>query len=107
MRRMWVVAGSILLTLTSVAACAGGAEPGTGLVVETPTPGPSTPRPPESPSPTIEKQTITETQQIPFKEKTVEDSSLAKGTREVRTKGVAGGEDPYLRGDVDRRRGDR
>jgi hypothetical protein len=44
----------------------------------------------ESRSPTIEKQTITETQEIPFKTKTVEDSSLAKGTREVRTKGVPG-----------------
>jgi uncharacterized protein YabE (DUF348 family) len=38
----------------------------------------------------IEKQTITKTQKIPFTKKTVQDSSLAKGTRDVRTKGVAG-----------------
>jgi resuscitation-promoting factor RpfB len=57
---------------------------------ETSASGPSTLRPPQSPSPTIEKQTITETQEIPFKERTVNDSSLAKGTREVRTKGVTG-----------------
>jgi hypothetical protein len=45
---------------------------------------------PASPAPTIEKQTVTETREIPFKEKIVKDSSLAKGTREVRTEGVPG-----------------
>jgi hypothetical protein len=45
---------------------------------------------PASSSPTIEKQTVTETREIPFKEKIVKDSSLAKGTREVRTEGVPG-----------------
>jgi resuscitation-promoting factor RpfB len=49
-----------------------------------------TPSASESPSPMIEKQTITETQEIPFTKKTVHDSSLAKGTRDLRTKGVAG-----------------
>ena len=44
----------------------------------------------ESQSPTVEKQTITETQEIPFKKKTVEDSSLANGTRKIRTRGVPG-----------------
>jgi hypothetical protein len=45
---------------------------------------------PESSAPTIEKQTVTETREIPFKEKIVKDSSHAKGTREVRTEGVPG-----------------
>ena len=43
-----------------------------------------------SPSPVIEKRTVTATKKIAFGTRTVEDSSLAKGTREVRTKGVAG-----------------
>ena len=43
-----------------------------------------------SPSPVIEKRTVTATKTIAFGKRTVQDSSLAKGTREVRTKGVAG-----------------
>jgi hypothetical protein len=41
-------------------------------------------------TPTIETRTVTETQPIPFATKTVKDSSLAKGTSKVRTRGVAG-----------------
>jgi resuscitation-promoting factor RpfB len=43
-----------------------------------------------SAAPTVESKTITETQPIPFTEKTVDDGSLAKGTRQVRTPGVNG-----------------
>lgn len=76
----------MLLTLTSIAACAdGGTEQATEPTGSSPVVQTS-----ESPSPTIEKQIITETQKIPFAKKTVKDSSLAKGTREVRTKGVTG-----------------
>jgi hypothetical protein len=50
----------------------------------------------ESPSPTaeqrpaIEIRTVTETESIPFETTTVDDPSLAAGTTEVRTVGVAG-----------------
>jgi resuscitation-promoting factor RpfB len=40
--------------------------------------------------PAIETRTVTETQEIPFEEKTVNDPSLAVGASEVRTQGVAG-----------------
>jgi hypothetical protein len=90
MRRMWGVAGSILITLTSIAACGSTEQPGSGQAAETSTQAPTTPSASESPSPTIEKQTITETQTISFTKKTIKDASLAKGTREVRTKGVNG-----------------
>lgn len=50
--------------------------------------GESSPTPPASP--VIEKQTVTETQSIPYTTKTVNDSSLPKGTTTVRTKGVEG-----------------
>jgi resuscitation-promoting factor RpfB len=87
---MWGVAGSILITLTSIAACGGTEQTGSRQAAERSTQAPTTPSASESPSPTIKKQTITETQKIPFTKKTVKDSSLANGTREVRTKGVAG-----------------
>ncbi|WP_422773839.1 G5 domain-containing protein [Plantactinospora sp. WMMC1484] len=45
---------------------------------------------PTSASPTVEKQRVTETRSIPFGERTVRDSSLAKGKRKVRTAGVKG-----------------
>jgi resuscitation-promoting factor RpfB len=92
MRRMWGVAGAILLTLTSLAACADvGMEPtGSSPAAQASTERRTTPAASESPSPTMKKQTITETQKIPFAKKTLQDSSLAKGSRELRTKGVAG-----------------
>ncbi|MEV0719507.1 G5 domain-containing protein [Asanoa sp. NPDC050611] len=40
--------------------------------------------------PTIEKRTVTETKAIPYSTKRVNDSSLAKGTTRVSTRGVAG-----------------
>jgi resuscitation-promoting factor RpfB len=68
-----------------------GTEPAVSSpTVETPTPAPTAPTASKSPSPTITKKTITETHKIPFTKKTTKDSSLAKGAREVRTKGVAG-----------------
>ncbi|MFY1672482.1 G5 domain-containing protein [Plantactinospora sp. WMMB334] len=45
---------------------------------------------PPSASPTVEKRRVTETRSIPFGERTVQDSSLAKGKRKVRTAGVEG-----------------
>lgn len=92
MRRVWWVAGSILVALTSVAACAdvGTESRGSSSAAERATLGPTTPGASKNPSPTIKKKTVTETQKIPYAKKTIEDSSLAKGTREVRIKGVAG-----------------
>jgi hypothetical protein len=49
-------------------------------------PAPST----AAPSPVVETKQVTETQEIPFSTRTVNDSSLAKGTQKVRTKGVRG-----------------
>src|SRR5262245_18562817 len=70
---------------------AAGTEPAASSpTAETPTPAPTAPTASESPASTITKKTITETQKIPFTKKNIEDSSLTKGTREVRTKGVAG-----------------
>ncbi len=40
--------------------------------------------------PTVVTTTVTETEEIPFATTTVEDPSMASGTRKVRTKGVAG-----------------
>jgi hypothetical protein len=61
---------------------------------------PSTPSTPSAtitatPTPTvmkprIEKKTIVEIRTIPFKKKTVKDSSLAKGKTDIRTRGVTG-----------------
>ncbi|BCB74167.1 hypothetical protein GCM10022251_10350 [Phytohabitans flavus] len=48
------------------------------------------PTPTPSPTPAVEVKTVTATQKIPFKRTTVKDSTLAEGTRKVRTKGVAG-----------------
>lgn len=42
------------------------------------------------PSPTVEKRRATETREIPFQTRTVNDASLPKGTQKVRTKGVPG-----------------
>lgn len=41
-------------------------------------------------TPVTQTKTVTETQEIPFTEKTVNDSSLTKGTRKVTTAGVPG-----------------
>lgn len=41
-------------------------------------------------SPVVEKRTVRETRKISFKTRTVEDSSLPEGTKEVRVRGVAG-----------------
>ncbi|MDG4762788.1 G5 domain-containing protein [Solwaraspora sp. WMMD406] len=63
----------------------------------TPTPtsttAPPSPAPPPSPAvrqPKVETKTVTETQQIPFQEKRVNDATLPKGTTKVKTNGVAG-----------------
>jgi resuscitation-promoting factor RpfB len=96
----------LLLVLGANAACgpvnrqplaAGGAFPTEGAssaaastgpeqVVGNPTAAPTT----AGPAPVVEKKRITETQTIPFSTRNVNDPSLAKGTKKVRTKGVAG-----------------
>lgn len=43
-----------------------------------------------SPSPVVEVRTVVETEEIPFSEEEVKDSSLPEGTRKVRTEGVVG-----------------
>jgi hypothetical protein len=43
-----------------------------------------------SPPPVVEQRTETETVQIPFETTTVDDATLAAGTRKVRTRGVPG-----------------
>ena len=48
----------------------------------------ATPTP--SPTPVTETRTVTVTEKVPHKTRTVKDSSLAKGTKKVRTRGVAG-----------------
>ncbi|MFC0528435.1 G5 domain-containing protein [Phytohabitans kaempferiae] len=60
---------------------------------ETPSEEPTTvaqPSPAATPSPVLEVKEVTVTQKIAFKRSTVKDSSLAEGTRKVRTKGVTG-----------------
>jgi hypothetical protein len=52
--------------------------------------GTPTPTPTASPSSVVEVRTVTEMEEIPFDEETVEDSSLPEGTEEVRTEGVPG-----------------
>lgn len=73
------------------------AETAAASVEQTPTAEPTptaeaTPTPSATPTPTpaVEVKTVTVTQRIPFKRTTVKDSTLAEGTRKVRTKGVAG-----------------
>jgi hypothetical protein len=60
----------------------------------TPTPTPvvvSTPvEPPASAAPVTVKKTVVETKVIPFKKRTVLDSSVAKGEKSITTRGVAG-----------------
>ena len=46
--------------------------------------------PSPSPQPVVEQRTVTETVDIPFTEKTVQDSALAKDVTAVRTQGVPG-----------------
>ena len=41
-------------------------------------------------SPTVEKRQVTETKEIPFQTKTVNDSTLPKGTQKIKTNGVPG-----------------
>ncbi|WP_327038001.1 G5 domain-containing protein [Micromonospora maris] len=46
--------------------------------------------PTPSPTPETVTRTVTVTKKVPYKTRTVKDSSLAKGTEKVRTRGVAG-----------------
>jgi hypothetical protein len=58
---------------------------------QSPTPAPTSAEPTEPPpSPAVEKKRVTETQEIPFQTRNVNDSTLAQGTQKVRTNGVPG-----------------
>ncbi|MCZ7422965.1 G5 domain-containing protein [Verrucosispora sp. WMMA2121] len=46
--------------------------------------------PTQSPTPVTQTRTITATEKVPYKTRTVNDSSLAKDTKKVRTRGVPG-----------------
>lgn len=50
----------------------------------------ASPSPTPSAQPLVEQRTVTETVEIPFAERTVQDSTLTKGTTKVRTQGVVG-----------------
>ena len=97
-----VAIGIGMVTMVAIAGCSP-ADPSTdgnpravAQPVESPadasttstTGGPTPPSP--TTSPTLEKRIVTETQPIPFPQRTVDDSALPQGTRQVRTKGVAG-----------------
>jgi hypothetical protein len=56
----------------------------------TPSASPGSMSPTVEEQPAIERRTVTETATIPFEEKTINDPSLAAGTSEMRTRGVAG-----------------
>ncbi|MEV0798236.1 G5 domain-containing protein [Kribbella sp. NPDC050281] len=57
----------------------------------TPTPTPTAPKPPTTTkAPTTTKKTVVEFRTIPFKKKTVTDSSMPKGEKTIRTTGVNG-----------------
>jgi hypothetical protein len=70
-------------------AAADAATPDAAPTTEAPTPTP-TAAAPVAAAPKIEKKTVRETQRIAYSSRTVKDSTLASGTRKVRTKGVAG-----------------
>ncbi|MET8906657.1 G5 domain-containing protein [Micromonospora sp. NPDC004551] len=60
--------------------------------VATPTAAASTTEaaPSESPSPQVETRIVTTTEKIAYSTRTVKDSSLAEGTKKIRTRGAAG-----------------
>ena len=60
----------------------------TPTVVMSPTT--ATPSASATDQPIVEKRTVTETQEVAFKTRTVKDSSLAEGSTGIRTEGVAG-----------------
>ncbi|WJK41481.1 G5 domain-containing protein [Solwaraspora sp. WMMA2056] len=77
----------------SVAGVPGASSPSASAspsVVPTPSASASPTLPPAPPRPKVETRTVTETEQIPFQEKRVDDPSLAKGATKVKTNGVAG-----------------
>jgi resuscitation-promoting factor RpfB len=86
---LYLSAGAIGLILSS---CSGQPHFDTGdqqeptATSQTPTAEPSTATPP----PTIETRRVTETQEIPFQSRTVNDRKLAQGTQKTRTQGVVG-----------------
>jgi hypothetical protein len=55
-----------------------------------PTVDPTTTATTAAAAPVVETRTVSETQKIAYKSRTVNDSSINKGTKRVRTKGVAG-----------------
>ncbi|WP_431883513.1 G5 domain-containing protein [Micromonospora gifhornensis] len=64
-------------------------DPSSPTTAAAPTPSQQA-TPTSSPTPVAIKRTITVTKKVPYKTRTVNDSSLAKGTKKVRTPGVPG-----------------
>jgi resuscitation-promoting factor RpfB len=100
MRRMLGATAVLCLVLAGTVACAG--DPGSAAgqlteqtpAVETttataqPEPTPTTESP--SPTPVVVTEQVTETRTIPYGKRNVYDSSLTKGVRNLRTRGVDG-----------------
>ncbi|MET7808682.1 G5 domain-containing protein [Micromonospora chersina] len=61
-----------------------------GLAATPAAPSPTAVTPTAAATPVVETRTVTETQKIAYQTRTVNDSSLPKGTRKVTTRGAAG-----------------
>lgn len=98
MRRALGATAVLCLVLAGSAACAGDPDNTAGRQTErtpavetttaTPTPTPTTETP--SPTPVVVTEQVTETRAVPYRKRNVYDSSLDKGVRKLRTRGVAG-----------------
>lgn len=60
------------------------------LATSTPAASPTEARPSASPSPQVQIRTVTSTARIAYPTRTVKDATLPRGTKKVRTRGVAG-----------------
>jgi hypothetical protein len=97
--QVWVAAAALVL-VGGCGSAGGGEEPPRAVDLALPAPSVSvTPdaeptveatEPAEVKTPVTTKKTVRETQRIAYATRTVKDSTLASGTRKVRTKGVAG-----------------
>jgi resuscitation-promoting factor RpfB len=100
MRRMLGAAAVLCLVLAGSAACTGDPDNTTGQLTEQspavetttataqPIPTPTTETP--SPTPVVVTEQVTETRAIPYTKRNVYDSSVNKGVRKLRTRGVDG-----------------
>lgn len=93
---MILKAVTVLVGLAVSSACgAGPAEPEAEATVASTTTATHTARTtvsstPDTPTPTVSRKSVTETEKVPFSTRTVRDPGLDQGRREVRTRGVPG-----------------